>query len=523
VSTNTPEAPHSVDVVVVGSGPAGASVARELRDRDPSLHIVIVEGGPLITEPPGRHIKTIVDDAQRGLAQLSSQGIHQAAYEDGLALGPAAAPGSGVRPRPGLYLLGPDAVQPNEHGMPAAAMSSNVGGMGAHWSCACPRPGGSEIIPFIPQEELEDVLTRAEELLSVTSDAFRDAPLSDRIRSSLSAVYDQGRHESARVQPMPLAVRVTDDDRRYWVGPDVVLGDILTRAQNPVELRANTIVRRVLVEEGRASGVVAHDRATASDYVLHARAVVVACDALRTPQLLFASGVRPEALGRYLNDQPQVVGLVRIRPELIPQGPAPSRADAGQVEQFSGVTWIPFWDEDFPFHGQIVQMDASPIAIQVEEDAWPGSYVGVGLFGHKDLQMTDRVALSDTETDHFGLPAMRIHYDLTARDLEHIEAMKSEVLTIMAAIGEPVGAAEPILLPAGSSLHYQGSVRMGPSDDGTSVCDPQGRVWGTENLYVAGNGVIPTSTACNPTLTGVALGVRTARSIAAALSGENDE
>jgi choline dehydrogenase-like flavoprotein len=59
---------------------------------------------------------------------------------------------------------------------------------------------------------------------------------------------------------------------------------------------------------------------------------------------------------------------------------------------------------------------------------------------------------------------------------------------------------------------------MGTADDGTSVCDPCCRVWGTENLYVAGNGVIPTQAACNPTLTSVALSVIGARDIASRLT-----
>jgi choline dehydrogenase-like flavoprotein len=59
---------------------------------------------------------------------------------------------------------------------------------------------------------------------------------------------------------------------------------------------------------------------------------------------------------------------------------------------------------------------------------------------------------------------------------------------------------------------------MGRTDDGTSVCDARSRVWGVAGLRVAGNGVIPTSTACNPTLTSVALAVAGARDIAATLT-----
>ena len=53
--------------------------------------------------------------------------------------------------------------------MPNAAISTNVGGMGAHWTAACPRPADDEVPDFLDPAVLDDALTRAEELLAVTT------------------------------------------------------------------------------------------------------------------------------------------------------------------------------------------------------------------------------------------------------------------------------------------------------------------------------------------------------------------
>jgi pyranose oxidase len=475
----------------------------------------MVEAGPQIATPRGRHIKTIKDNAERTLAQTLSQGPERTEFEP--LMGPPISSGGRIPQRPGLFLVEDVGEQDVTGGMPAAAMSSNVGGMGSHWSCACPYPGEGELVPFIPESEFEADFRRASELLCVTSTAFENAPLSAELRHLLAQEYDHGRPLDRRVQPMPLAIK-TDTSHHYWAGTDVILGDLIDDARGSFELRAETLAERILHDNGSANGVQLRDLKTGESYAVTARFVVVACDALRSPQLLFASGIRPDALGKYLNDQPQVVALVRLRDDVVESARAADTTPRGEgkVQQFSGVTWIPYDRDRFPFHGQIVQMDASPIHIDTE-DVWPGSVVGVGLFGCKEVRAKDRVELSDTEVDYLGMPRISIHYELTGTDQETIKSMLEEAEKITSVIGSPLGGG-PVELAAGSSLHYQGSVRTGPVNDGTSVCDPDGRVWDTENIFVVGNGVIPTPTACNPTATALALGMRTSRSISGQLS-----
>lgn len=492
-----------IDVLIIGSGPAGSTYARTIGDARPNASILMVEVGPEVPGERGYHSMNMTD-ADRTIAQLLTQGP-DAGIERAAALADIA---PGIDPSlefrqtilPGLFFVDPrPKLREGEVGLPAASMSSGVGGMGIHWATSTPRPHQSERIPFIPANDLDAALTQAELLLKVTK--LQEASgLLGAMRKAMADEFDGPGHTP--VGYLPTATH-RDGDKILFAGTGVILGD-LERTTPGFELRSATLARRVLVENGKAVGAELQDRRTGETYEVRARHVVVCADGLRTPQVLFASDIRPKALGHYLNEHFQMASFVQLSDEF---DPASYPTDG----QSLGSVLIPFSDAR-PMQGGVTPLANSAYKLPFGDEVSMSRLGILAWYAAKDIQYSDAVEFSETETDFYGMPKMSIRYARTEKDLATIEELRQNSLRSAERIGTL--NEEPALAAGGSSLHYQGTVRIGATDDGTSVCDPYLRVWGVDNLYVGGNGVIPTATAANPTLTTVALAWRAATRLA---------
>jgi len=125
----------------------------------------------------------------------------------------------------------------------------------------------------------------------------------------------------------------------------------------------------------------------------------------------------------------------------------------------------------------------------------------------------NRVTLSGT-LDPYGEPVPRVRHSCSALDrrslLELHEVLEEEVArTGLGRLESDLQSAEPWPITQDAS-HHMGTTRMG-LEPGSSVVDVHQRLHGVQNVWAAGASVFPTSGCANPTFTLVALSIRLAR------------
>ena len=140
------------------------------------------------------------------------------------------------------------------------------------------------------------------------------------------------------------------------------------------------------------------------------------------------------------------------------------------------------------------------------------AHIGILLMQGEDApQPSNRVDLDPQVRDVYGLPVPRVTFENHRFELDASEFYKPKMLAILEAAGAQFGFFQPFdpQTPQ-SSRHVLGGLRMG-DDPSLSVCDRFGRFHEVDNLHCADGGVFVTGSGYNPTLTLIALALRTAR------------
>jgi len=341
------------------------------------------------------------------------------------------------------------------------------------WTNNCPRPTPPERGDLLSSTEWDHYFSAAETYLGVGHGTFDGSVRQQRIRDRLAPRLEAAGRE---IREQPMAGHLVDATTIHYVATHDILAGTGVRVET-------ADVQRVILEQGRVAAVQLADGAT-----MPTPAVVVAAGAFGTPILLHRSGIRPTALGRYLTYHPVLYSQLVLDPQL-----------CGSADDLPPRLWIPP-AQGAPWNTMVLR-DTNPVPPSPPDIDVPSDHVvEMQSFCPVDNPFDNTMTITDDGAVRFDVP-------LREADHARMAAALADQHELAVALGRFRAGVEPQWMTLGFA-HVMGTCRMGASDDGTCVTDDFGRVWDTENLYLATVGVIPTPLAVNPTLTGAALAIR---------------
>ena len=502
-------------VIIVGSGVAGATLARQLLESEHDYQITVFEAGPDFT--PGDHRKWL-DHVMGGNNRLYD------AFLD-------------------------DEDSGNElFGLRGSRLFVK-GGTTNHWGGLTPRfkPEDFELNSRtgfgmdwpITYDDLAPYYAEAEVALGITGDSDNDDPprygakypfpppaftLGDAliIEALESLGISYGHMAIARHADRCITTGTCNYcpvNARYTALYDFT--QLQIDYENELTLKTSCPVTRILMDgKKRARGVGHLNLETGADLSMEADAVVLCSGTIESAKLLLASSNKDWADG-IGNDSGHVGRHLIGHPVFFASGVRPANPDRIHAELgFTSLVSRHFDSPEYQpkgkmwFSGSIDS--SSPIerhilsnASRSEIEETMSSELQISLGGEMEQfeSPENRVSLGAGTTRH-GLPTTEIEVgvheiNLTTRQ-EHVETFV-EILKTARCDEDSIETG--VLNPDGA--HAASTCRMSRSDaDG--VVDPDLRVHGTDNLYVCSNAVFSSIAAANPTLTVSALAVRLA-------------
>lgn len=484
------------DVCIAGAGAAGISLARELRGS--GLSVLLLEGGGKERDEDHQELYKGKTGGEATSSQLKNGRLRQ------------------------------------------------FGGTTGHWSGWC-RP--LEAIDFeardwLPRsgwpmslETLQPFYRRAVDYVEIGASEWDASTIMERDGRELIP-FEETNAASALYQFSP-PTRFGDTYR-----------DDLVEADNvEVHLHAN-VVNIALDPNGNAVDHLDCKTLKGNEFTAEADTFVVAMGGLETPRMLLASNDRKsdgignehDHLGRYFMEHVHLYGgallvtrgdtdLSIYRGRKTATTVDSDRPNGRETDVEVGFATSPEVRRRDQLQAMSVMVRRGGIEEKGDVDPIPATQIRDGLISTDDASLFEldiraeqrplsrsRVTLADDE-DALGVPRMKLTWHVDEADFQSIERSLQHIAAAFGELGLgriwwPEDAERVWTEKLLGGHHHMGTTRMSERpEDG--VVDPDCKVHGVDNLYVAGSSVYPTVGYGNPTLTLVALAIRLADHIEA--------
>ncbi|AFC28089.1 glucose-methanol-choline oxidoreductase [Paenibacillus mucilaginosus 3016] len=447
------------DVLIVGSGAGGGAALWRMCQRwGADKRIGVIEAGDTLLDTHARNISTLSDEFR-----FSS------------------------------YLRA--VKQPVEGSAPdmlGATQVTALGGKTLFWTAIAPRPYAGVLADWpVPMQELNYYFGIAEQFMNVRDYFSFKYPMWEVLLNRLQVNgFPQAKYAPRALDFEPLNYKGTINSNVYFSSIQF-LGESLNL--HPYDLAVQARATRILTCGGRACGVEVM-RKDKSFYRLKAKNIILAAGAFQTPRLLLHSAIPGPSIGHYLQNHSYLRVTVQMRQEGFAQG-------------------ISF--EAFPYALIIPQTEGHPYQIQVYPSGLADEKkLELNAFGSVEPRYANRITLDPYKRDEYGVPIIKVDFSYSYRDWAVMAQMSQTLLRAAAAWESVIQPPGICLLPPGADNHESGTCRMG-IDPYTSATNPFGQIHNITGLFVADNSVFPGTGGANPTLSTIALAIRTADYIAA--------
>jgi choline dehydrogenase-like flavoprotein len=284
-------------------------------------------------------------------------------------------------------------------------------------------------------------------------------------------------------------------------------------ATGRLTLVPNAVAREVSIDKatGLANGVWFLDRISRRDYHAKARVVVLAASTLESTRLLLNSAIANSSgvLGRYLFDQFYVKGVVQA---LVPKGL--EAGGGGYVVRFRNLKernqrFLRGYAYDFGSRGtpdaRYYPLYGEALKQAVEANAGRG--FSMTTMGEVLPRFDNHVTIDKDKKDAWGIPVLHIRqtYGDNERAMARDSMETAEEMCRNA--GFEILAKHDRMVPPGESIHELGTCRMGDNPK-TSVVNQFQQAHDVRNLFVVDGSTFVSGGVQNPTLTMVALCLR---------------